>query len=101
MDSILRDIPFAFVYLDDILIASRDAAEHADHLRQVFRLLRANGLVVRKEKCAFGVTELDYLGHRVTTTGIKPLKEWVSAIRDYPVPKDRGALQRFLGMINF
>ena len=101
MDSILRDIPFAFVYLDDILIASRDAAEHADHLRQVFRLLRANGLVVRKEKCAFGVTELDYLGHRVTTMGIKPLQERVSAIRGYPVPKNRGALQRFLGMINF
>merc|ERR1712024_325162 len=43
----------------------------------------------------------DYLGHRVTTSGIKPLPGRVAAVREYPVPKDRSALQRFLGMINF
>ena len=101
MDSIMRDIPFAFVYLDDILVASRSSSEHAIHLRQIFKLLRANSLVVRKDKCVFGVRELDYLGHKVTTAGILPMPERVSAIRDFPVPKDKGGIQRFLGMINY
>ena len=101
MDSILRDLPFAFVYLDDILVASQDPSEHADHLRQVFGLLEFNGLVIRKDKCVFGVTELDYLGHRVTTTGILPLPDRVTVIQDFPVPQSKAELQRFLGMINY
>jgi len=67
MDGILRDIPFVFVYLDDILVASSSPEEHVEHLRQVFRLLSSNGLVINKTKCILGVSELDFLGHRVTS----------------------------------
>lgn len=101
MDSILRDLPFAFVYLDDILVASSSASEHKDHLRQVFYLLEANGLVIRKEKCLFGASEVDFLGHRVTREGILPIPERVSVIREFPVPDSKAALQRFLGMVNY
>ena len=65
MDGILRDIPFTFVYIDDILVASHSHEEHLEHLRQLFELLSANGLVINKTKCVFGVPELDFLGHRV------------------------------------
>ena len=101
MDSILRGLPFAFVYLDDILIASTNTEEHKDHLRQVLKLLEANGLVIRKDKCVFGVTEINFLGHRVTTAGILPLPDRVAALQEYPVPENKAALQRFLGMINY
>ena len=63
MDSLLRGIYFAFVYLDDILVASKDEIDHVQHLRQVLQLLSANGLVIRRSKCVLGVHELDYLGH--------------------------------------
>ena len=46
MDSIFGDIPYAFVYLDDILVASRTRQEHFAQLRQVFALLEENGLAV-------------------------------------------------------
>jgi cleavage and polyadenylation specificity factor subunit 1 len=101
MDGVLRDIPFAFVYLDDILIASKSEEEHQQHLRYIFSLLSANGLVVNRDKCVFGVTEIDFLGHRVTTTGIRPMPDRVTAIQNYPVPTNKASLQRFLGMINF
>ena len=101
MDGILRGVPFAFVYLDDILVASPTEASHADHLRQVLRLLSDNGLVVNRAKCVFGVEELDYLGHRVTKQGILPLQARVEAVRDYPTPDSKKSLQRFLGMINY
>ena len=70
MESVLRGLPFAFVYVDDILIASTNTQTQKDHLRQVFQLLTSNGLVIQKDKCVFGVQEIDFLGHRVTATGV-------------------------------
>ncbi|KAK3760795.1 hypothetical protein RRG08_062809 [Elysia crispata] len=101
MDGILRDVPFAFVYLDDILVASHSPREHSQHLRQIFTLLPSNGLVINRPKCIFGVDELDFLGHHVSSRGIAPLAERVSALRNSGAPKDRTSLQRFLGMINY
>jgi cleavage and polyadenylation specificity factor subunit 1 len=101
MDGILRDVSFVFVYLDDILVASQSAHEHKEHLRQVFQLLSDNGLVINKSKCLFGVSHLDYLGHHVTTDGIKPMSDRVAAILTFPVPSNKASLQRFLGMINY
>lgn len=101
MDGILRDIPFTFVYVDDILVASHSYDEHTEHLRQLFQLLSANGLVINKSKCVFGASELDFLGHRVTTQGICPLPDRIAALRDSAAPTDRTSLQRFLGMMNY
>ena len=101
MDGILQDVPFVFVYLDDILIASRTEQEHEEHLRQVFHLLSENGMVINRKKSVFGVDELIYLGHRVTTSGILPLESRVEAVNDFPVPTSKVSLQRFLGMINY
>ena len=63
-------LEFVFVYLDDILIASESATEHKEHLRILFDRLEEHGLVVKKEKCLFGVSEIDFLGHRVDSNGI-------------------------------
>ena len=101
MDGILRDIPFAFIYLDDILVASRSSQEHAQHLEQLFKLLSANGLVINKAKCIFGAEELEFLGHHVSAIGIAPLPDRVAALRDSKPPQNRTGLQRFLGMINY
>ena len=101
MDSILGHMTYAFVYLDDILIASRDRTEHRQHLHEVFSLLRQHGLVVNIDKCELGVSELDFLGHHVSSAGIQPMQIRVKAIRDFPAPRDKAGLQRFLGMLNY
>jgi len=101
MDGILRGVPFVFIYLDDILIASHTAQEHEEHLRQVFRLLSENGMVINRKKSVFGVSELTYLGHLVTTSGILPLESRVAAVNDFSAPTNKVGLQRFLGMINY
>jgi hypothetical protein len=51
MDSILGGLPFAFIYLDDILVASVDEAAHRLHLEAVFAKLQRNGLIVNPEMC--------------------------------------------------
>ena len=101
MDKILDGLPWAFVYLDDVLIASKTQADHADHLRQLFTIFSENGLVVNRAKCELGVSQLDFLAHRVSAKGIAPMPQTVENILAFPTPKDKPALQRFLGMINY
>ena len=101
MDGIFQELPYVYVYLDDILIASTTNEKHREHLHQVFRLLSNNGLVVNKSKCVFGATNLEYLGHMVTPQGILPLPSRVKTVMELPTPDSRPALQRFLGLINY
>jgi hypothetical protein len=101
MDSVLGSLPFAFVYLDDILVASLDPSSHRRHLEAVFAVLQSNGLVVNTDKCMFGCTEVEFLGHRLTAGGISPLPFRVQAIADFPPPVTVKQLQAFLGLFNF
>ena len=54
MDGMLCHISFAFVYLDDILVASADAESHRKNLRELFSLLQLNGISINRKKCVFG-----------------------------------------------
>ena len=101
MDSVCAGLDFVFVYLDDILIASESEAEHLEHLQALFDRLEDNGLVVKVEKCLFGVSEIDFLGHRVSSAGIRPLPSKVKAISSFPVPTAVTSLEQFIGMVNF
>jgi len=71
---------FVVVYIDDILIYSGSLEEHAEHLQKVFQRLRENKLYAKLEKCEFGVTEVDFLGHRITQEGLKMDDHKVKAI---------------------
>ncbi|ROT60880.1 putative uncharacterized protein K02A2.6-like [Penaeus vannamei] len=73
MDGILGDLPFCACYVDDILIFSGDPNEHLQHLRVVLKRLHNNGLVVRQDKCQFGATSVEFLGHKISPTGVSPL----------------------------
>jgi hypothetical protein len=63
--------------------------------------LQEHGLVLNVGKCQFGVPEIDYLGHRISASGVLPMQSKVQAIRDFPQPKQIQQLQTFLGMANF
>ena len=101
MDSILQDLDFVFVYLDDILVASQNKEDHKRHLTTLFDRLLEHGLVIKLEKCRFGVEQIDFLGHRVSASGITPLPSKVTAVLEYPQPSNAKGLERFLGMLNF
>ena len=101
MDHILRDLPFVFVYLDDILVASPDFSSHLSHLTAVLDLLKANGLLVNLNKCVFAQSSLSFLGHTITAAGITPLSSHVDAVRDYLPPSSLKDLRRFLSLVNF
>ena len=71
MNKVLNGLNFAFAYLDDIIIFSTTAGEHMRHIQIVIDRLKVAQLKFRKSKCAFFKKELYYLGHLLTTEGIK------------------------------
>ncbi len=101
MDTLLGNLPFAFVYLNNILVASPSKVLHRRHLCQVFSLLEQNGLVVNTDKCVFGQTSIEFLGHLISAAGFSPLSSRVNAIATFPRPATVRQLQAFLGLFNF
>jgi hypothetical protein len=102
LDRVFQDLKFEFVYhyLDDV-IYSEDFDSHLDHIRQVLERLRQAGLTVKPEKVVFATQEISFLGHLVSTSGVRIDPERTRAIREFPVPKDVRGISRFIGMVNF
>jgi len=73
---------FVVVYIDDILVYSNSMEEHVEHLRKMFQRLRENKLYAKFEKCEFGISEVDFFGHRITQEGLKMDDRKVKAILD-------------------
>jgi hypothetical protein len=101
VDRAVADLEAVFAYADDMDVASRNAEEHDIHLRQLFTRLREHGLVINVEKCVFGASSIQFLGHHLSAEGVEPLPENVSAVKDFPRPSTVKELQMFLGMVNF
>ena len=59
------------------------------------------GIATGPSKCEFGIHELTFLGHCLNSSGVRPLEEKVSAIREFPQPSTQHKLREFLGLVNF
>ena len=74
------------VYMDNILIYSKTASEHRDHVKQVFARLNAKGWHVKQKKCALFLPAVEFLGHVVSADGVKVVELKVDAIKQWPEP---------------
>ena len=61
MDQILGNLPYCFVYIDDILVFSPNLSSHVQHLHDVLELCRVHGLTIGLGKCEFAVPETEFL----------------------------------------
>ena len=87
--------------MDHIVCYSTSFSQCIIDLREILLRQQAAGLTVNAEKCHFGCREMQYLGHVVCADGLKPDQGKVSAIDDYPTPKNLKELERFLGMVGW
>lgn len=103
MDNILRGInnEECLVYLDDIVIFSTSLQEHIERLRKVFMRLRNANFKVQLDKSEFLRKEVNYLGHVITSNGVKPNPDKISAIKKFPLPKTPKEIKSFLGLIGY
>jgi hypothetical protein len=103
MNDILRDMldTKVVVYLDDILIFSKNKEVHEGDVKEVLRRLLQNQLFCKLSKCSFHVDTVDYLGLVISPQGISMEERKVQAIREWPVPQNIKQVQSFLGFANF
>ncbi|RUA04454.1 MAG: hypothetical protein DSY43_06235 [Gammaproteobacteria bacterium] len=93
---------FADGYIDDIVVSTNmDFDRHVEQLRQVLQRLRTNKLHARPSKCKVGMTEVNFLGHRVGGNAIKPNTATIEAINRFPRPNTKKQVRSFLGLVGY
>ena len=92
---------FVIVYLDDILIYSRTLEEHIHHVDEVLGILKQHQLYAKMKKCAFGKTQVEFLGHQVSAKGIATSPHKIEAVQQWPTPRNLRELRGFLGFVNY
>ena len=92
---------FAFIYLDDIMIYSKTAAEHLMHVQLVLEALDRYNFKVKLQKCTFAKKQTRFLGYLVSDEGVAADPAKVAAVVNWPVPSSITEVRQFLGFCNF
>jgi hypothetical protein len=103
MNDIFRPLldKYVIIYLDDILIYSKTKEEHESHLKTVLDILRRHQLYAKLSKCDLFKTSVEFLGHVLSSDGIRPDPRKVDAVSSWPKPTSITELRSFLGLANF
>lgn len=90
-----------FLYFDDCIIHATNRAEHDAALFKVLERFKQHGVKLRPEKCEILQKEIQFLGHTISEGTISASPRLVKAVKEFPRPKNKTEIQRFLGMCNF
>jgi len=101
MEKILLGLEGVICLMDDVLVFADDSYTHWRRLREVLNRIEKSGMTLRKDKCEFGVQSVKFLGHLVSSDGIKPDPEKVKAIMEMNPPCNKKEARRFMGMVNY
>ncbi|KAH0637918.1 hypothetical protein KY289_037833 [Solanum tuberosum] len=92
---------FVIVFIDDILIYSRNEEDHASHLRLVLQTLKDKELYAKFSKCEFWLKSVAFLGHIVSGDGIKVNTRKIQAVQNWPRPTSPTEIRSFLGLARY
>lgn len=98
---VLQDCPGAANIADDIIVHGKGKEEHNERLAKVFHKLIKAGLTLNREKCQFGMSHLEFMGHLLTDRGIGPTQARVEAVQNAREPTCVSEVRSFLGLVNF
>ena len=101
INEVIKGLPFAFGYLDDVLIHRPDIETHLQHMRILFQRLREADLKLKDSKCNYFKTYVQYLGHLVSGKGMKPLPEKLESVKRMPAPTTPKEIKQFLGLVGY
>ena len=90
MERVLQPVSsFAAVYIDDIIVFSDSRSQHIDHLQAVFHCFREAGLTAKPSKCSFGMTSLEYLGHKIGSGTLAVPQHRATALANFKKPNEK------------
>ena len=87
--------------MDDIVVYADTLEEHARKLKILLARLQNSGLTLQPGKCHFLQREIIYLGHILTSRGVKPDPGKIKAVKQFPVPKTKKNIKQFLGLVGY
>ncbi|GJW99110.1 putative reverse transcriptase domain-containing protein [Tanacetum coccineum] len=92
---------FVIVFIDDILIYSKNKKEHEEHLKAVLELLKKEKLYAKFSKCEFWIPKVQFLGHVIDSQGIHVDPAKIESIKDWESPKTPTEIRQFLGLAGY
>nr|GFC05856.1 retrotransposon protein, putative, Ty3-gypsy subclass [Tanacetum cinerariifolium] len=92
---------FVIVFIDDILIYSKDEKEHEEHLKVILELLKKDELYAKFSKCEFWIPKLQFLGHVIDSQGIHVDPAKIESVNDWASPKSPTEIRQFLGLAGY
>ena len=101
MDKTLPGLSFVTIYLNDILIHSKDVQSHINHLETVFLRLCDAGLTFKGSKCNIGMSSVQYLGHVFSASGMFPDPNKTKVVAEWPSPTNVTEVRQFLGLASY
>ena len=101
MENLLQGINGVCVYFDDILVTGSSSEDHLQNLDKVLTKIDEAGLRLKRSKCSFMMSKIEYLGHVIDEHGIHPTEDKVKAIQEAPRPKNVSELRSFIGILNY
>ena len=103
LTKVLSDMLFksAIVYLDDVLIISKDFCNHYRHLHMLFQKFRDANFRMNGKKCNFAIDHVKYIGHILSKESIAIDPSKTDVISSWPRPKNAKHISSFLGLLQF
>ncbi|GJX53213.1 putative reverse transcriptase domain-containing protein [Tanacetum coccineum] len=92
---------FIIVFIDDILIYSKNKQEHAEHLKLILELLKKEQLYAKFSKCEFWIPKVQFLGHVIDSQGIHVDPAKIESVKDWESPKSATEIRQFLGLAGY